>query len=118
MRVAPRLCAASVPYGLGACQIGVRVLGMARRRRLTTQDLQDEITVTGKAASACRFSWPNPSASLAECLASIARQTERRIPRYASVGTASLRQQLQDAASKVRQDADNVMRKSRAGRYY
>lgn len=90
---------------------------MARRRKLTTQDLQDEITVSGKAASACRFYWPNPSGALAECLAGIARQTERRIPRYASVGTAVLRIELQETAARIRKDADTVMRKARQGRY-
>lgn len=102
---------------MGRCQIGVRVGGMARRsRRLTAQDLSDEISVTSKAASVCRSYYPNPSGALANCLRDVVNQTVRRIPRYASVGTPAQRQQLKDLAVKLELDAGNILHKARTGR--
>lgn len=89
---------------------------MARRRRLTTQDLQDEIGVTEKAARVCRTYYPNPSGALANCLHDVVNQTVRRIPRYASVGTPAQRQQLKDLAVKLELDAGSILYKARTGR--
>ena len=79
------------------------------------QDLKDEITLNEKSRHVCRGYYQDPSGGLAECLSSIARQAARRIPKYAAIGTAALRQQLQESAEKVRLDAENVLRKARRG---
>lgn len=89
---------------------------MKRRRKLTAQDLNGEISVTDKAARVCRSYYPNPSGALANCLMDIVNQTVRRIPRYAAVGTAEQRDRLRDLAVKIELDAGNILHKARQRR--